>query len=412
MNPLQSHANGNDPQAAQRRRPAREGEHATTLAHSSRPVDLDTGTVAPYLVRKGILTPDMVVNGRLSVEDISRRNRNFRVRTREGKGFLVKQVKGGRDGQPRNSLLLEAQMLRFIATNDFMKEFRPYAPAYAYFDPRNGVLVTELIHPATSITKLNLYYGKVKFPVDVAEAAGRLLGRYHKAGEQAIKRGHLPFLSKRLPNGLTCPTPQFLLNTGGPSGGPYWSVIQKEDFLQRIPELQKRWQSFDGIVHGDARWMNYLLTHGEAPDGGANLRIIDWEMAQQGDSLWDVACYLGDYVRFAAMLARVHKIRTPAEVVEKPPYPPQRQHKSTQVFWDTYCATRRFTKKQRKDALERVMDYLPFYIALVGYEMTEANASTGREFETMESAHLCMHYARLAAQTRGTFLKEWIGIEQ
>lgn len=374
-------------------------------------VELDTSTVTPYLLGRGVLTPAQVVDGRLSVEDISRRNRNFRVKTKDGVGFLVKQVKNARDARLKSSLLLEAQILRFIATNAFMEEFRPYAPTYAYFDPRSIVLVTELIHPATSITKLNLYYGKINFPEDVAQAAGRLLGRYHKAGETAIERGLLPFLTKRLPNGLTCSTPQFLMNSGTSSGGPYWQIIKNEPFLARTQELQKRWQSYDGIVHGDARWMNYLLTHGEAPDGGPNLRIIDWEMAQIGDPVWDAACYLGDYVRFAITLARVHKLRTPEEYEATPPYPAKKQHESARVFWETYCKTRKLNKKQRREALARVSDYLPFYISLVGYEMTEASAATTREFETMESAHLAVHFARQAHENPQKFLKEWIGID-
>ena len=84
---------------------------------------------------------------RLRLEDRSRRNRNFKVVRADGTGLLVKQ---GADEHARGTVRVEARLLAAIRRNPSLARVRWLAPEHVASD--EGLLVTRLVHPATSTT--------------------------------------------------------------------------------------------------------------------------------------------------------------------------------------------------------------------------------------------------------------------
>jgi hypothetical protein len=59
--------------------------------------------------------------------------------------------------------------------------------------------------------------------------------------------------------------------------------------LELLVFLGEHW-TVDGLVHGDFKWENCLVVeHGE-------LRIVDWELVDAGDTAWDLATIFKEYL--------------------------------------------------------------------------------------------------------------------
>jgi hypothetical protein len=223
----------------------------------------------------------------------------------------------------------------------------------------DAVLVTELIHPATTLTKLHLAGGRPRFPPESAAAAGRLLARVHRAGAEAARAGAFPTLPRGPPGALTLRLPEAV---EGAAMAQLADALRGRSFFAASREpLLDAWRAHAGLVHHDVRWDNLLVAAGEDPQGGPVLRLIDWEMAGVGDPAWDVACYLGEHVRFWLLSAMMLRARDLADARAKAGIPfgwPQ----AGAAFWAS-C--------DQPGIFSRVAAYVPFHLLLQAFELTQ-----------------------------------------
>ncbi len=67
-----------------------------------------------------------------------------------------------------------------------------------------------------------------------------------------------------------------------------------------MEELCREWRCL-GLTHGDLKFDNCLVLGAGADAGKAELKIVDWEIADRGDPAWDVAgilqCYLLTWIQ-------------------------------------------------------------------------------------------------------------------
>src|SRR5213076_3215200 len=68
-------------------------------------------------------------------------------------------------------------------------------------------------------------------------------------------------------------------------------VRQYPEFPSALEALRTGWRS-ERLIHGDMKWDNCLVLGSGGPGQGPSpplpLRVIDWELADFGDGLWDV----------------------------------------------------------------------------------------------------------------------------
>jgi hypothetical protein len=57
-----------------------------------------------------------------------------------------------------------------------------------------------------------------------------------------------------------------------------------------VDRLAELWQA-ETLIHGDMKWLNCIMKGGENPC----LKIVDWEVADFGDGLWDAGAVLQEY---------------------------------------------------------------------------------------------------------------------
>ena len=329
---------------------------------------LSLDTVVPRLLERKALRAADIMAGPFRVEDRSRRNRNFKVVPAKAPGLLVKQAT---DEHSRATVKVEGKLLAAARRDPAFKQARWFFPQHVADDAKDGLLVTRLVHPATSLRKYHLNAGDPRFHVDAAETAAHVLAGWHLAGAKALREGRLKFLPRDPPGcwGIL----ETFARTPTQEVSPTWeqfgrALHERVTFRDRVEPLRKRWSEFDGVVHGDARWENFLLTSGAAPTRDLNVRLIDWELASRGDEAWDLAVFLVEYLRFWQAQGAWGTARTLAEAEQGNRFPLRKVHPASRAFWRAYVTRRRWGRDREKAARSRVGEYLPFALLWMGAE--------------------------------------------
>jgi hypothetical protein len=320
-----------------------------------------------FLLEAQLLSPADAVDGRLLCEDRSRRNRNFKVIAPSGQNLLVKQA-GSEEA--RQTLQTEARLLEATLQHPDLRELRAWAPKFVHADLHEGLLVTELVHPATSLTNLHLNRGRPTFGVGSARAVAAAVATYGEAGGAALRAGRFGDLR------LTRPFAWEILERSS-SRAREGRALQKAfvdlvhastHLFDHLGALDAAYQEGVDLVHGDARWDNFLVTHGDGPEGLLNLRLIDWEFAGRGDGAWDVAFLLAEYVRFWLNQTHGRAVGNEADLAEATGIAPAAWHESAQALLRAYLERRGLVGAQRAAFLDRIALYLPTALMVAPWE--------------------------------------------
>jgi aminoglycoside phosphotransferase (APT) family kinase protein len=276
--------------------------------------------VVPYLLDAGVLG-----NGArgLRVVDASRRNRVFVVSGSGSTAFVVKQSRT--DADP--ALAREASVLRDLAP----RGLGSLVPAVVAYDPARRILVLETEAEARNLRE---QYARRRFSTALARACGRALARLH-----------------RLPADAAGARPAEL--------DPAWPLSWHHPWLEQLSELSaagiellRLTQSspdlcaaLDGLrdsrraetlIHGDARWDNWIALPAAASRARTRIVIADWELAGPGDPCMDLGAVLGDYLLAWLESIPVVDGRDPGRMLSHAQVPLARMRPSLRSFWTAY----------------------------------------------------------------------------
>src|SRR5690349_2722155 len=131
-------------------------------------------TLAPVLLEHRFLHQKTVVEGDLTILDASRRNRNFKVISRDGPSYLVKQ---GLGPEGTATVYHEALVYQFLQSGSDPGAPGGYLPRFYGYLPEERLLILELIPGARSLA---VDYSRHRFSRATAAAIGEALGRFHR----------------------------------------------------------------------------------------------------------------------------------------------------------------------------------------------------------------------------------------
>jgi len=236
-----------------------------------------------YLLENGTLQSDTLVRGGYSASQARTRNTTFNVNCRDGKNLFIKQLVSF-DGPNSYLLQKDATCLWLIKNETAFQKLSTYVPHYYGYDASNQVLITELLPEARNM--------EVFFRVEQADIIpysgvfADILNSFHFPLSASLQ--NLPsmrFFQKQLPWVFNLGVP----NTGSqPDGSPVmYTVTHNPDFQAMLKDARDRYE-YTSLIHGDIKWMNFLIT-GKGPE--EKIYLIDWEIADIGDPMWDVAGY-------------------------------------------------------------------------------------------------------------------------
>ena len=304
-----------------------------------------------YLLERGLLDHRAVVDGDVMVVEGARRHHNYSVIRRQGVGLFIKQMQPDQAFSAQ-TLQKEAACYVMMESDPALAEIHSLMPRFRAYDPERHLLALELIEGSENLSELHRRLNA--FPEDVARHVGELLARYHEASMRdllprantAIFQGQPPWiLSFHL-------MPRGSMQNLSAANGQFVTILQSyPDFGQALDRARAGWRR-NALIHGDMKFDNVVVRGAQTPE--QSLHVVDWELADIGDSAWDVASILQAYLTWwIASLERV-----PAnEANDAAQYPLESIQPAIRAFWDAYVSARRLEGRDADWELERAVSY-------------------------------------------------------
>ena len=312
-----------------------------------------------YLLNRGLVTRESVVDGDLTIIECSHRNRSFKVLRQNHSSYFVKQVRTW-DPQSISAWECEAKCYSLAREDSGLQSLAAVQPGYYAHDPESYVLVIELLKDWESLAE---YYERCgQFGPDLASELGRMLSLYHReSAEKLPNMAAIPF-PRRVPWILSIHetlATQFESLSG--ANTRLLEIIQQDaEFRQVLEDLRREWQP-SALVHGDVKWDNFIVS----PNGRAALKLVDWELADVADPCWDAGAVLQAYLSswifsIPANGAGLH------DCIPEAKHPLESMQPAIQAFWSSYING--LAGGQPRGLLERSLRYAAARMIQTAYE--------------------------------------------
>ncbi len=290
-----------------------------------------------YLMAKGLISAQSVVEGDFMLAEAGRRNRNFKVVRRKQPGLFVKQIKST-EAQAISTIEREAAFYRAVHSDPRYAAIAQMIPKFVDYEPPRHALTLGLTENAESISEHHVRQAQI--PENTARLIGKALGIAHSHGPTMVAdpatRALFPY---QAPWPMTLEQTGFSFLDNFPPIGPQLSasIRQSPKLLPMLSALRPLWQ-YDSLIHGDMKWDNCLLSSRDGVE--LNLTIVDWELADIGDGAWDVATIFKEYL----VAAILNNSARQAAAAQNQPAPGaqtlETMQPSIRAFWKAYAAAR------------------------------------------------------------------------
>jgi thiamine kinase-like enzyme len=329
--------------------------------------------VCYYLLERGLLSTESVVDGDLLVVEVTRRNRNFKIIRQHARSFFLKQIQNW-EPQAIASLQREATCYWLAQTGVELKPLAALMPAYCLYDPARHIVVTELLSEGENLSDYHRRSGQ--FPTEAARQLGEALGTYHRETGGKLKESlQNSVFPKQVPWILSANQQNaHLVQALSAGNAELLKIVQKyPEFHQALDEMRHQWRT-DALIHGDIKWDNCVLCSSSNGNGQKVLKIVDWELADVGDACWDIGAVFQAYLSFWILSIPVYPGFTSAQLLKQAQFPLEAMVPAMHSFWNAYVATRRVTEVDAPGLLERCVKYGAARMIQTAYEYLQYSA--------------------------------------
>lgn len=320
-----------------------------------------------YLLGRGLVSAESLVDGDLMVVEVIRRNRNFKVLRRRAPGYFLKQVQTW-DALSLSTLQCEAACYRLANSDADFSSLTPFLPRFYDYDPSRHVLILELLPEGENLSEYHRRLGA--FPSDVAAEIARTLAACHcEAGKRNRDNPENTIFPKRVPWILTVDQlgSSALASISGANAELVGIVQRYPQFQQTLSKLRAEW-SPASLIHGDIKWDNCILSAQDGKDGKPHLKLIDWELADFGDPGWDLGAVFQAYLSFWIFSMPAAPELPPALMVERAQYPLDSMQPAMREFWRAYAEFAKLTPQAARTLLRRSVQYGAARLIQTAYE--------------------------------------------
>jgi aminoglycoside phosphotransferase (APT) family kinase protein len=282
--------------------------------------------VVGYLLDRGLLSAESIVDGDLVVRDASSRNRNFMVERRRATSYLVKQGFG-----PDGVATVAHEAAAYQALSRLGAAVGAHLPRFYGYDHDERVLILELVRSSEGLASYHLRLGR--FPRRVAAALGDALGALHRLTWRGSDAGTLPAL------------PPWILSVHRPDLSVFRDsstatielikiVQQSADFCSHLDQLQNEWHA-QALIHQDVKWDN-IIVFASSRGQSRGVKLVDWESAVYGDPCWDIGSVFSSYLSFWLSSIPVTGRNPPERFAELARYPLSKMQAGMYSCWQAY----------------------------------------------------------------------------
>lgn len=332
---------------------------------------LNIDNTPAYLIERGLITRQAVIDGDFEITSTPRRNRNVRVTSRASGDYLIKQPDDPLHPQAY-TLRHEAMFYAFCQQEPRVAAVRALIPRAISTDLDQALVILELLRNSCTLWK---YYEKRtanNFPIDTAAAVGAALGIVHQTFLRPglLDDRRLAFLPRMTPWVLMVHRPgPDILSAIGQANYQILQILQTQPGLARqLDELRKLWQP-QTVIHGDIKLDNMLALQ---PDldiarGSPEVRIVDWELVQFGDPAWDLASAFHDFiVWWISTMSFEGSLDT---IVQSARFPLPSLQPGIRALWGGYRDVREFAPADAQAMLMRAIRFSGARLIQSAYEM-------------------------------------------
>ena len=297
-----------------------------------------------YLLERKSIEEEVIVNGDYIVVPISgSRNNLFKVLCKSRKSLFIKQPSKF-DAVTTSVLTREANTYRFLSQSTMYPKVSSCLPAFFDHDKSRHTLTVEYFPGASSI---HAYFVKHKsyFP-ELAIQQAELLHSYHTPIPEGTDTSIFP---KALPWVLQVfDFPPGQLFPGQKANEELMAIVYNNTELKSEFDQLKKDYKMTTLIHGDIKWMNFIIYPHE---GGQKQSLIDWELADIGDPLWDVAGLLQSYISTWVFSFDNTDPRSTQLKENMKSFDIADMQTSIRSFWKTYCQLMGYNASMEKEVL-------------------------------------------------------------
>jgi len=324
---------------------------------------LSQSEAARYLLDRGLLTADSVVDGDVSVRDASSRNRNFLVECSQGPSYLMKQ---GLGPEAVATVAHEAGVYEYLSRTEGIRQ---YIPGYLGYDSEREVLVLELVRPGTNLRTYHQSRGR--FTLGLAESLGRALAALHRT--TAFTQGATP-APERAPFVLSLHKPDSrIFRDLSTTSVELIKIIQHAPSLgRRLDDLRSEWIP-SALIHQDFKWDNVIVLKTSRARRSTCLKLIDWEGAVDGDPCWDVGSALSSFLSTWLFSIPVTGESPPEDFPGLAAYPLEAMQPAILRCWRSYITELRADPATVRRRLLRSVEYAGARLVQTAFEVSQVS---------------------------------------
>ena len=332
---------------------------------------LDVDNAIPFLIERGLIEPEWIVDGGLTIRSVARRNRNLRVETPNETGYFIKQPDELAPGCVR-TLRAEAAFYTFCQEEPAAAPVAQFLPRMLYRDPDRSLHVLGLVPESVTLGAYHASSSTAAFPISASRRLGEALGTLHRVFRLpglALDR-RLDGLTSGIPWAFVAhrPGPELLAHLS-PAGARVLQILQEQrDLDARLTSLRAQWRD-ETLIHGDVKSENVLVRAGSESDR-SEVWLLDWELAQVGDPAWDLAGVLHDFLLFWTSSMPLDPALSAEERTTQSKYPLEVIRPAIRAFWDAYRSSAALTPETASALLSRAVAFSGVRLIQVAREMS------------------------------------------
>ena len=319
---------------------------------------LSHGDVARWLLDRGLLTSADLLDDEVVIRDVSSRNRNYRIETRCGPSYLLKQAIGI---ETLTTITNEAAVYELLASGD--EELARSVPRYHGYDAQEGVLVLELVRGAENLRSHHSTSGR--FSAGPAAAVGRTLGLLHRT--TAIDAVATPDEAAWILR-IHQPNTSIFRDASAASLDLIRVIQQAHDFPEQLERVRASWTP-GARVHGDVKWDNCLVVSLDGID--ETVKLIDWEASTIGDPGWDIGSALSQYLSFWIFSIPVTGEIPPERFPQLAAYPLDSMKPALNACWGAYADALGLRPPEAATRLARAVELAAARLVQTGFEISQ-----------------------------------------
>ena len=328
-------------------------------------------SLVPYLLGRGLIDANVIVRGDLQVVEFERNNRCFKIVSRTGPSYFLKQIRE-RDDRTESALRREAAVYQLAANSPQFEPLRNLLPAFHAYDETHHAVILEFFPDSENVHQ---YHNRVDdYPVEIGRLMGQSLGVFHS---QLGREFASQIEASDVHRSLWLREPPWILSFHkdqgdgqlSPANQQLLELIRADDQMQEIlDQLVELWR-FDGLMHRDLKWNNVLFPTSEENLSDLSVRILDWELADVGDWCWDAGMMLQNWWSFQTLSAPADAPQGAEEFVAHPTFGFAAIRAAVSEFWSTWISTVDIKVRSESRFVEKCVRYAAARMLQTVYEL-------------------------------------------